>query len=286
MGKITTSINGRTTISGVIGYPLTYTLSPSFHNSALNEFGVNSIYLPFIISESELENGILGFKAYHNMVGLNVTNPHKQAVIPFLDEIDKNAENICSVNTIKFSDGKMTGYSTDGDGFLMSLAQDNTEITDKTVIILGTGGAARAIAAACIKANAKEIIVVARRESTESGGKYFTNISESIGIVSYETLSTQDLASANMVINCTPIGQRGKHEPLPIDLSTLKEGSCFYDLNYNSKLELPKDMNEKGIKVMDGKLMLLFQAALSFKIFYDLDIKAEFITEFSRKSAS
>ena len=283
MGKITTSINGRTTICGVIGYPLTYTLSPLFHNSALKEHGIDSVYLPFIIGESELENGILGFKAYGNMVGLNVTNPHKQTVIPFLDEVEQTAANICSVNTIKFADKKLIGYSTDGDGFLMSLAQNNIEITDKKVVILGSGGAARAIIAACVKAAAKKIIVVARRES---GAKYFTDISKYVEIVSYETLKSHDLAAADMVINCTPIGQRGVTEPLPVDLSTLKKGSSFYDLNYNSKLKLPANMEEKGIKIIDGKLMLLFQAALSFKIFYDLEIKPEFIMEFSRKSAS
>ena len=283
MGKISTSINGKTTISGVIGYPLKYTLSPSFHNSALKEYLIDSVYLPFIIEEKNIKAGIMGFKAYDNIVGLNVTNPHKKAVIPFMDDIDDDAKNIGSVNTIKFIDGKMIGYSTDGDGFLMSLAENGIAVKDKAIIILGSGGAARAIVAACIKGQANKIIVVSRTKQGE-GTRYFDNINTDISFVSYDELSNKAIKDADMIVNCTPIGMQGKIDVLPIDISLLKEGGCFYDLNYNSRLELPGNLKEKQIKTIDGKLMLLCQAALSFNIFYDFRIKHQFIMDFLHKT--
>jgi len=264
MGKIREAINGHTTISGVVGWPLTYTMSPAIHNRQIEKFNINSCYLPFRIEPNQLKETFLGFRSIENMLGLNITIPYKEKVISLIDELDEGAKIINSVNTVKFKDGQLKGYSTDGPGFLASLNDYNISLDNKKIIILGSGGASRAITAEIVKYNIAGIIIGNRDKSKET---YFENISKDIDFLNYKEITINKVKDADIIINCTPVG-RSYGDVLPIDLSSMKDGRCFYDLNYDSKLSFYNTAEDKNITVINGKSMLEHQASLSFKIFY------------------
>ncbi len=137
-------ISGRTRICGVIGDPIEHTMSPVMHNAAFKNMGVDYVYLAFRVRKEELGRAIEGMRAL-NIRGLNVTIPHKVAVIPFLDELDHLADKIGAVNTIVNDNGVLRGYNTDATGFLRALVERGIETEGESVVILGAGGASRAI---------------------------------------------------------------------------------------------------------------------------------------------
>ncbi|GAI80789.1 unnamed protein product [marine sediment metagenome] len=137
-------ISGRTRICGIIGDPIEHSMSPVMHNAAFKNEGVDYVYLPFRVKKEELGKAIEGMRAL-NIRGLNITIPHKVAVIQFLDELDPLADKIGAVNTIVNNDGVLTGYNTDATGFLQALLERGIEPRGKSVVILGAGGASRAI---------------------------------------------------------------------------------------------------------------------------------------------
>ena len=137
-------ISGKTRLCGIIGDPVEHTMSPVMHNAAFRQMGVDYLYVPFKVKQEELARAIDGVRAL-NIRGLNVTIPHKVTVIQFLDKLDHLAEKIGAVNTIVNDDGVLTGYNTDGAGFLQALLQKGIEPRGKNIVILGAGGASRAI---------------------------------------------------------------------------------------------------------------------------------------------
>ena len=137
-------VNGRTNVLGVIGDPIEHTFSPAMHNAGLKALGLNYIYLPFHVLPQDLESAVCGARSL-GIRGLNVTIPHKQNIIPYLDEIDPIAEMIGAVNTVKFDDDKTIGYNTDGYGCLRAISEV-ADVKNKKVTITGAGGAARAVA--------------------------------------------------------------------------------------------------------------------------------------------
>ena len=138
------SVTGKTKICGIIGDPVEHTMSPAIHNAAFNELGLDYVYLPFPVQQGQLGEAIKGMRAL-NFRGLCVTIPHKVAVIQFLDKLDPLAERIGAVNTIVNDSGVLTGYNTDASGFLNSLLERKVDPEGKKVVILGAGGASRAI---------------------------------------------------------------------------------------------------------------------------------------------
>src|ERR1035437_10287204 len=136
------AISGKTRICGIIGDPIEHTVSPAMQNAAFQRAGVDYVYVPFPVKKGELDKAIQGVRAL-NIRGLNVTIPHKIAVIPFLDEIDPLAEKIGAVNTIVNQDGNLKGYNTDASGFLRALLAEKINPEGKNICILGAGGAAR-----------------------------------------------------------------------------------------------------------------------------------------------
>src|SRR4030042_289622 len=139
------AVSGKTVICGVIGDPIEHTMSPVMHNAAFRELGLDYVYVPFRVRREQLDRAIEGMRAL-NIRGLNVTIPHKVAVIPLLDELDPLAEKIGAVNTITNDDGILTGSTTDATGFLQALLEEGIQPEGENIAILGAGGAAKGIA--------------------------------------------------------------------------------------------------------------------------------------------
>jgi shikimate dehydrogenase len=252
-------INGKTRITGLFGYPVEHTLSPAMHNAAFRALGLNYCYVPFLVHPDSLGNAVLGIKAM-NMAGVNVTVPHKERVIPFLDEVSEEASFIGAVNTIVHSKGKLSGYNTDGRGFMQSLAEKGITMEGRDVAIVGAGGASRAISYyICQKANSLSLFDI----DTQKVGKLVSDLKQIRDSVSVlEDLS--GVGRFSIVIQATPLGLK-EGDPLPFDTTKLKKDQTVCDLIYKKTLLLTK-AEEKGCVTLNGLGMLLWQGVCAFEL--------------------
>lgn len=258
-------ITGKTKIFGIFGYPVEHTLSPFMHNAAFEALGLDYCYIPFSVRPEDLNISVGAIKAL-NIRGVNITIPHKETIIPYLDELDREAELIGAVNTVLNKDGRLIGYNTDGRGFVRSIREEGG-ITPKgkRIMIIGAGGAARAISFSLANEDVEKIFIndiisdkakelssaVRRKTSTET--IYIKDFKEGVGEV-------------DILINATPLGMK-KEDPLPIPPEFLSSGILVYDIVYNPpETPLIREAKKKGAKTLGGLGMLLYQGALSFKI--------------------
>lgn len=262
-------INGKTKITGIIGYPLTYTLSPVMHNRAFDVCNLNFRYLPFVVEKERLGHAADGIRALQ-IRGVNVTMPHKETVMQFLDELSPQAELIGAVNTIVNENGYLIGHNTDGAGFLRSLEDESYNPRDKSVIVLGTGGAAKAVAVALAQAGIKNITIVGR--SIEKAEAIKSVLLRSFKEISVRTLTFSDnLADTfligELVVNATPIGMDENGDSLPVPLELINATHFVYDLIYVPlETVLIKEARNKGARVANGLGMLLYQAAIAYEL--------------------
>jgi shikimate dehydrogenase len=255
----TMHIGGKTKITGLFGYPVEHTLSPSMHNAAFEHLGLDYCYLPFLVHPDFLRQAVDAVRAL-NMTGVNITVPHKEAVIPLLDSVDEEAAFIGAVNTIVNSEGRLKGYNTDGRGFMRSLSENGISVENRQVLIVGAGGASRAISY-YLSEKAKTLylhdVAQNRMDSLVSDlRKIRSNVS------SYGQMT--NLGSFDVIINATPLGLKAG-DPLPFDVSTLPPGHTVCDLIYR-KTRLLEEAAKKGCRTMDGLGMLLWQGVLAFEL--------------------
>ncbi|MBI4734271.1 MAG: shikimate dehydrogenase [Rubrobacteridae bacterium] len=275
-------ISGDTIVTGIIGYPLTYTLSPFMHNAALEELGLDYRYLPFVVEPAHLIEAINGIKAL-NISGINVTMPHKENVIPLLDELSEEALQMGAVNTIKNTGGSLTGHNTDGVGFLRSLQDEHYDVSGKHVVIIGAGGAAKAVAMAVAGAGAASLTIVAREKSKADALK--DKISAYYHNLSIKTLSlSDDLADimlvGELIVNATPIGMKESGCLLPVPLDLISGKHFIFDLIYTPlETALIKEAKQKKAKAINGLGMLLYQAAAAFEIWTGISAPVETMRE-------
>ncbi len=262
-------ITGKTKIVGVIGYPIEHSMSPPMHNNAYKQLGMDYVYVAFCVLPEEIENLINSCKTL-NIMGLNVTIPHKTSIIPYLDEIDETARKIGAVNTIQFRDGIAKGYNTDGIGAIKSI-EKYTTLTDKRVLIVGAGGAAKAIAFTLINEGISSLTIANR--SKENAQVLIENIQKQTGFetISYQPIKETDdvIFDVDIIINTTPIGMYPKHgvEP-PIKTNNITENHIVMDIIYNPlETELLKQAKLKGATTINGTSMLINQGLVSFEIF-------------------
>lgn len=257
---------------GLLGYPLGHTVSPAMHNAAFKDLGINAQYLPFEVAESELKEAIEGFRALH-FLGFNVTIPYKEKIMDYLDEVTKLPELIGAVNTVVNRDGMLVGYNTDGPGFIESLNEDaGFDPKKKSAVLIGCGGAGRAIAVMLAECGAKSITIsdtdfnkakeLADYISSEFDSKTIALVPHDIG---------KQLDKAELLVNATPIGMYPKIDacPLPKEIKLHKD-LLVYDLVYNPQetklLKLAKNAKARGVS---GLGMLVRQGALAFSMFTD-----------------
>ena len=260
--------SGKTQIFGVIGDPVVYSLSPTIHNAAFNALKLDCVYLAFIVKAAEVAGALKGMRSL-NICGLNVTMPHKSAVINYLDEVDNVSKFLGSVNTIVNENGKLCGFSTDGIGALRALEENGSFIQNKKIVLLGGGGAAKAIAYA-LSEKAAEIILLNR---TLAKTKLFVDAKKEN---SQRRIKTDELTSrticdslknADILINATSVGMSPYAYESLVDPNWLTPNMTVMDIVYNPiETKLIKDATTIGARVINGLEMLLYQGAASFEI--------------------
>ena len=257
---MTPEISGATAIAGIIGWPVEASLSPRIHNAAFAATRLDWVYVAFPVRPGEVVTAIKGMRAL-GVRGLNVTMPHKQEVIPALDELAPEAERAGAVNTIVADGERLIGTNTDGAGFLRFLEQDaGVDAKGLRVAIVGAGGSARALALALADRGAEVTVAARRIEQAEAiAAKAPKTVRAALldpGTVAKDT---------DLVVNATPVGRDGSE--IPIDASSLGERHTVVDLIYHPEATpLVRGARENGAKAFNGIGMLVHQAALSFEI--------------------
>lgn len=267
-------IDQQTQVIGLIGYPLSHSFSPSMHNAAFEQLGLNYVYIPLPVPPGRLSEAIQGLRAL-NLMGANVTIPHKEEVIPFLDDVTEEAQLAGAVNTLFWTeDGYLVGDNTDVEGFRRTLLQWHIDLLGRSAAIIGSGGAARAVAVALARCGVKEIIFWARRYEAiqrviDDLQPLFPNL-----IWTSHTKPTpvwaDDLSRTSLLVNASPVGMYPHVQDTPLSrsmLGMLPEGAYVYDLVYNPKHTLLlKTAQELGtLKVCSGVDMLVYQGAVAFE---------------------
>lgn len=263
--------SGATKVAGIIGWPVEHSLSPAIQNAAFAAAGLDWVYAAFPVPPGEAARAVEAMRAL-GIRGLNVTMPHKHGVIPALDALTSDAERAAAVNTIAAQGDRLIGDNTDGRGFLSFLARDaGLNPAGIPALILGAGGAARAVAIALNDAGA-EIVVAARRPEQaasvvdRAGGGRATGFDADV--------LSKEAAEARLVVNATPIG--GDREPSPIDPAAFGERHIVVDLTYRPETTpLLRTARERGAASYNGLGMLIGQAALSFEAWTGLDAPVE-----------
>ncbi|MCX8069736.1 MAG: shikimate dehydrogenase [Thermodesulfovibrionales bacterium] len=255
-------IKGSTDIYCIFGHPVRHSKSPLMHNRAFHKLGIDACYVAFDVTPANIGAAIQSVKAL-NIKGLNITVPHKEVVIPLLDEVNSDAMEIGAVNTIKNEGGSLIGYNTDYKGFIKSLQENDILIKDKNFLILGAGGAARAVIYGLIKEGAKVHIYNRTIEKAKSIVKSFDRLGN-ISIV--EKLAQTE--QCDVIVNTTSLGLK-KDDSLPINASLIQTSHVVYDTIYflTPFLEYGQKI---GCKIIDGKDMLLWQAVYAFEIWFGI----------------
>ena len=248
----------------VIGDPIDHSLSPAIHNAAFAFLGMDCTYIAYRIPKDELAEGISALKRI-NIAGFNVTIPHKIEVMKHLDDTDEDCRTIGATNTVNNENGKLKGYNTDMDGFLEPIKQRNQSCKDANVLIIGAGGAARAIVAAFAKEKAHKITIVNRtREKAEELVKFANNL----GLESEYTdlINAGEIAgNFNFIVNATSVGM--KNNTSPISTRKINKDCTVYDIVYMPvDTELLEQSKKQGATIIYGWEMLLAQAMRSFEI--------------------
>lgn len=264
-------INGKTKLLGIIGNPLSHSLSPIMQNMAIAILQLNYVYLPFPVKTENLEEVLKGFYAL-NLVGFNVTIPHKQTIIPFLSQITTNAQIIGAVNTVWHTDTGWHGTNTDIDGFIAPLTKIERDWSKVTPVILGIGGASRAVVVGCAKLGCPEIHVLARdNKKLEVFEQSWANTPFKSKIKGHSWNKLPELVSTTeLLINTTPVGMYPNIKETPINLEeieTIKPNLIVYDLIYNPRPTLLlKQAQKKGLMIIDGVEMLVQQGGKALEI--------------------
>lgn len=245
-------------IYGLIGEKLEHSFSPQIHGEIFKKLGIEGEYKLFELKEEELKPAVLEYKE-QGIKGLNVTVPYKIKIMPYLDMISAEAEKIGAVNTISLANGVLTGYNTDYNGFGMSLARSSIEVKNKRAVILGTGGASKAVVQYLIDNGARDITYVSRNPGDGA------HVSEySLKTIGYDELESME---GDMIINCTPCGMYPKVDTSPVPYGILKGFDTAVDLIYNPEETLfLRQARESGLKTVNGLYMLVSQAVAAQEI--------------------
>ncbi|WP_051569085.1 shikimate dehydrogenase [Alkaliphilus transvaalensis] len=271
MGKIVT---GKTKLYAVIGDPISHSLSPQIHNRLFAELKTDRMYVSLRIPSEELKSSVELLR--NNFHGFNVTIPHKEAIIPLLDELDERAKIYGAVNTVKIEKGRLKGYNTDGYGFIKSLDSLDLKYHNKKALVLGAGGAARVIAYELVLKGC--IVTIANR----SEGKALCikgDIERATGI-EINVISLSDVQDKyDFIVNTTPVGMSAMADRMPVGEHVLNKAELVYDLIYNpSPTKLLKMAERYNCRTEDGFSMLFYQAVKAQEIWLENSIKKSIIS--------
>jgi shikimate dehydrogenase len=251
----------------VIGDPIDHSLSPTIHNAAYRELGIECTYIAYKVDKGELATGIESLKKI-KIAGFNVTIPHKIEMMRYLDNVDDTCKKIGAVNTVLNDDGILRGFNTDMDGFLEPIKRKEIQIKNSKIFLLGAGGASRAIIAGFQKECADSIVIANR---TKENGDELARFSNDIGLdaTSVQLDAMNELNSKfDFIVNASSLGLKGEKNIIPSSL--MDEQTTVYDIVYKPlKTDLINTAKENNCKIIYGYEMLLGQAIRSFEIWLD-----------------
>jgi shikimate dehydrogenase len=240
-------------------------MSPLIQNTAFKTLNLDYIYVPFRVTKEALPNAIYGMRAL-SIRGLNVTIPHKVSVLPLLDKIDEQAMKIGAVNTIFNANGLLTGYNTDAEGFIRPLIEKDINVAGKKILVIGSGGAAKAVVFALVEQNAKVAIINRSQEKANELAKQLkSQFSVNVDTFSLDERNLKNTsASVEMIVNTTSIGMGTNDTPIPAQF--LRKNLVVYDIVYNPlRTRLLREAEIVGAMTISGADMLAWQGAIAFE---------------------
>ncbi len=256
-------------IVAIFGFPISHSLSPVMHNAGFKELGLDYKYLPFKVNPSDLKAAVNALRAL-NFLGANITVPHKETVMEYLDEVTENAFLIGAVNTIENIDGRLIGHNTDCKGFVTALkAAGIKDFKKSRVVIVGAGGASKAACVGLLREGVKHLTIANRtgRKAELLCDNFkgcFCKAKITVCPLNDDDLSVV-FAECDILVNTTSVGLGG--ETLKLPLKSLKEGALVYDMVYNPpKTKLLKQAKKLGHSIENGLNMLLYQGTEGFEI--------------------
>lgn len=255
------TITGHTRLAAVIGSPVRHSMSPAIHNAAFAATGFDGVYLAMPVEAGRAAVAVQAMREYE-WLGLSVTMPHKPDVLPECDVVTGAAQALGAANCLFWSDDKIVGDNTDGEGYVRGLA-DGLDVSPQGLrcAMVGAGGAARAVVRALADAGAAEIVVVNRNAERAADAAGHAGDVGRVG-------SLDDLASADLVINATPLGMAGAghDDAVPFDVTSLRDDAIVSDLIYHpAETPLLRAAAARGLRHQNGLPMLVFQAAVAFE---------------------
>lgn len=264
-------ITGRTRLCGILGYPLDHTLSPAMHNAAFAALGLDWVYVPWPVAPDRLGEAVRGLRALENFAGANVTVPHKEAILPYLDGLTAEACAVEAVNTIVREADRLTGHTTDGAGLLAALAEALAfQPRGARIVIVGAGGAARSAAFALAAAGARRVAILNR--SVDRARALAADVGRAaagVEVVAYplqEYSADQILGSAELILNATSVGLH-PGDPCPVNLGPCRPPTVAYDVVYNPpETAFLREARGRGMRAVNGSGMLLHQGAAAFSL--------------------
>lgn len=278
-------IDGETRLIGILGDPVSHSLSPHMQNAALEAMGLNICYVPLQVKPQFLKDAVSGLKAMR-FIGANVTIPHKVAVVEFLDSLDGSASAAGAVNTIVNSDGRLAGYNTDGAGFIRSLEESvKPDYHSWPALIFGAGGAARSVGMALAAKGTPKITIVNRTRATAEElkallKKNFSSLNVDIFTMNGDYATS--LALSRIIINATPLGMEGPLKQAALQVDKLSKAHVVCDLVYSRSLQetpLLLAAKEKGATTLSGLGMLLHQGAAAIHLWTGMEPPVEIMRQ-------
>ncbi|MDA8388970.1 MAG: shikimate dehydrogenase [Nitrospiraceae bacterium] len=258
-------ITARTKLLALFGHPAGHSLSPDMHNAAFEQMGLDYCYLALEVKPGDLPDAVRAVRAF-GMRGVNITVPHKEKVIPLLDEIDEEAAFIGAVNTIVNTDGRLKGHNTDGRGFMRLLDEEGVDVSGKNVFVCGAGGGSRAISYYLSEKAASLRIFDLDGDKLEKLvsdlGRIRNNVRTAPGGV--KDMVVKDMGGVDLFINATPLGLK-QTDPMPADPSAFPPGTVVGDLIYR-ETPLLREAKKAGLKTFNGLGMLLWQGVLASEL--------------------
>jgi shikimate dehydrogenase len=246
-------IAGTTRVAAVIGWPVDHSRSPALHNAAFAALGIDAVFVALEVAPPALPSALRGMAAL-GFLGASVTVPHKQACLELCDRLDHEAEAVGAVNCIAFAGDALVGHNTDAAGFVDALASDlGRQARGARALLLGAGGAARAVAHGLSSAGAAEVVVVARRPAGWCGARSWSDLAALA-------------ATCDLLVDCTSAALGAEGYPVPVPIEKLPDGAAVVSLMYGRPLPLLDAARARGLAAMDGAAMLLHQGARAFTL--------------------
>lgn len=263
-------ISPATRVCAILGHPVAHSLSPAIHNAGFAALGLDMVYVAHDVTPADLRGAVAGARAL-GYRGLSVTIPHKVAALELMDEVDETARGIGCINTIVNENGRLVGRNSDGLGALLALKAGGADPTDRTVLVLGSGGAARAITMTmALQARPARLAILGVVPDELKRLRHDIGVRAKLAPVAHEmtpAILAEELARAELVIHCTPMGMHPAVEQSPVPPELLRGGMAVFDAVYNPRrTRLLRDAAAAGCRTIEGMEMFLGQALVQFEL--------------------